>query len=155
MLTLSKILRLNLSDEKARYWFYWLYAITSRIAAIAAVSIKFDLFAEEKSTMFKGVVLLVILVFWAVLKFWKDYVEWARNMEDGFSREILLGIGGMGPYLLLWGAGLLAKIAVGDFIWITSAFLICNLLGVAFGAEHMRLKNKILLARGHVRVIKR
>lgn len=155
MQTLSKILRLNLSDEKARYWFYWLYAITSRVGAILAISIKFDLFVAENSTMYKGIVLLCILLFWATLKFWKDFVEWARNMEDGFSREILLGIGGMGPYILLWGAGVAARIAIEDFVWITSAFLLFNMLGVVFGAEHMRLKNKILLARGHVRVIRK
>ncbi len=155
MQTLTKILRLNLSDEKARYWFYWLYAITSRVGAIVAISLKYDLFTSEKSTMLKGATFLGILVFWAVLKFWKDFTEWARNMEDGFSREILLGIGGMGPYLLLWGAGLAAKVAIGNLIWITSAFLLFNLVGVVFGAEHMRLKNKILLARGHVRVIRK
>ena len=130
MQTISKILRLNLSDEKARYWFYWLFAITSRIGAIAAISIKFDLFKAENSTMFKGAVLLGFLVFWALLKFWKDFVEWAHNMEDGFGREILLGIGRIGPYILLWGAGLAAKVALGQFVRIVAALLLFNLLGV-------------------------
>lgn len=76
-------------------------------------------------------------------------------MEDGFTREILLGIGGIGPYILLWIAGLVAKASVGNFVFITSTFLITNMLGVMFRAEHMRIRNKILLARGHVRVIRK
>ena len=150
-----KIFKLNLSDGKARYFFYWLYALVTRVGAIAVVTWKFDLLAEEKSIWIKGGTLLGFLSFSALLKFWSDFVEWARNMEDGYSREILLGLGQIGPYILLWAAGILAKIAINDFVFITSTLLLTNMFGVIFKAEHMRLKNKILLARGHVRVIRK
>lgn len=145
---------LKLSDEKARYLFYWLSAVVGRVLPIIIVGVKYDVFTRETRWYYKAVILIAFLAFWALIKFWGDFVEFAKDMEDGMGREALLALGRVGPYILLWGAAIAAKVGSDDFLYIASTLAISQGLAIAFSAEHRRLKRKILKARGHVRVIR-
>lgn len=145
---------LKLTDDQGRYVFYWLSAIIGRIVPIIAVGIKYDAFTPEVKWYYKAIILIAFLALWAILKFWHDLVEFARDMQDGLARETVLGIGRLGPYIMLWAAAIAAKVGTQDFLYLSGLLLLCQLCSLGFGAEHKRLKRKILMSRGHVRVIR-
>lgn len=146
--------KLSLSDEKSRYLFYWLWVLASRIGPILVIGFKFKVFDGDVKTVYRIAIGFAFVVFWGLIKFWGDFIEYARALPEGLAREVVLGVGHLGPYLIMWGAAIAAKLAVDDFLYITGTMLVFQMVGVIFGAEHKRLRNKILLARGHVRVIK-
>ena len=74
-------------------------------------------------------------------------------MHEGFTREFVVSITEIGPYLLLFGIGLLSNQFSQDFLFISGVLLVTNFVGVFARANHLRLRRQELMGRGYVNVL--
>lgn len=133
---------------------YVLWVIVSRILPIIIIINEFDLVSPDISPVYRWSFAGFFVVFWGGIRFWSDFKDFARDLKEGFPREIFLAITAVGPYLLLYFIGVLATNLTDDFMFIAGTLFWTSLVGSVFRANHMRLRRKLLQERGYVNVLR-
>lgn len=139
---------------QSRFFYYWIWIIISRILPVAIIGAEYGIFTTETTTAYKFGFAFIFVAAWSVFRFWEDLKRFAREMHEGFTREFIVSLTELGPYLLLFGLGLLANQFSQDFLFIAGVLMITNAVGVFARANHLRLRRKELMERGYVNVLR-
>ena len=141
-----------MKENKLTWIVLWL--IAARIIPIGLVSYRFDLFKSTTSTGVRIGVIGLILIVWFIFALWDLFKEWVRTFPDGMFRELLQAVVKVGPYILLWFIGIIARNLTEDFAFITFTLMLSQLTAVYFRARYNMLHRKALKKRGYVDVIR-
>ena len=98
---------------------------------------------------------VIIVIFWALIRFWSEISEAVSTMKEGITRELAKSLMRIGPYILIYSLGFFIEAFYEDYLFITSVLLVTQAAGIVFDANHKRLKRKELVDRGYVNVLKR
>lgn len=100
------------------------------------------------------VIILIMLVVWGIMYFFKNLSVMVRDMKEGILREFLHGITVLFVPLMLWASANMPAKFLKEFKQFTWAFLTLSLLGLVFEAIYNYYRRRLLLERGYVNVIK-
>lgn len=139
---------------KSRFFYYWVWITISRILPVAIIGAEYGIFTSETTTVYKFGFAFLFAAAWSLFRFWEDLKTFSREMHEGFTREFVVSTTEIGPYLLLFGIGLLSNQFSQDFLFISGVLLVTNFAGVFARANHLRLRRKELMERGYVNVLR-
>lgn len=139
---------------QSRFFYYWIWIIISRILPASIIGVEYGVFTTETTTAYKFGFAFIFVAAWSLFRFWEDLKRFAREMHEGFMREFIVSVTEIGPYMLLFGIGLLSNQFAQDFLFISGVLLVTNFAGVFARANHLRLRRKELMERGYVNVLR-
>jgi predicted metal-binding membrane protein len=145
----------NLTNNQKRYIYYWAWVFVTKIAAFLILGFRFGFFSKETGTVTRWSFAAMFVIIWAIFGFWAQFVEYARTMKEGLMREILVSISNVFLPLVLWGAGILAKVFISQYMFFTGTILVTSVFGVILHALHSKYKREVLIKeQGYVNVIR-
>lgn len=140
----------KLWNSKSTIFILWI--TVTMVAPVALIMWRYDFLKMTTGKQIGFPVLIVLL--WALIRFWSSISEAIETMKEGFTREILRAVTRLGPYILLFTIGFGIKMLYKEFLFISTVLLLTQALGVILEARHSQLKRKELMKRGYVNVLK-
>ena len=145
----------KLTNNQKRYLFYWIWFLVHKLSAVIVLGIKYGFFDSETATETKISLAVLLTAIWVVFSFWDHFGEFARDMKEGFLRELLVSVSQVFLPAILWSAGLLAKVVLDQYMFFTGTILITTLLGVVLRAYHLKYRRQVLIKeQGYVNVLR-
>jgi hypothetical protein len=145
----------NLTNNQKRYLFYWLWFLVHKFAAVIVLGTKYGFFSSETTKETKISLAVLLTAVWIIFGFWDHFAEWARDLQEGFFRELMVSLAQVFLPAILWGAGLMAKVVLDQYLFFTGTILITTLFGVVLRAFHLKYRRQVLIKeQGYVNVLK-
>lgn len=145
---------MSLSNNDKRYLYFWLYFAIAKVAALVVLAIKFRLFSRNVSVPVKFTIIGIAVAVWLIFALYRNLIEWGKDMQEGFLKGVVAGIGELFLPISLWVSGLLAYLFIKDYMFFTTTVLVSAALGLFFRAKHLQYKRAVLKDRGYVNVFR-
>lgn len=133
---------------------FWLSILIAYVTPILIISFKYDLFKTYISAGTKVTTWLLLMILFLLIKLWGEFHKFVEDMNEGWLRETILVLMGIGPYLMLLGAALLVDYFANDFVFVAKVVSLSFLGAVPFTVYHNYHNRKRKIARGDIRVLK-